>query len=1206
MAREKPNFRVKTIVWRRFAEVRRGGFALVVTVSLMALLLLLAVGLLGLSGVVIRGDGQDAAMATARANARLAMMMALGDLQRSVGPDGRITVTADQGVAKSGPHRGWTGVYEAWDADRGFVRRPEPKFVNWLVGAGDPAGAAVREFAGAAAGAAEVAMVGEGTLGKDALADERVSVPRVPVGQGGQRGEMAWWVADESMKAHVVSGAERPGKMSGAEELLAANAGLTPNGGVLEDLGELPIGVGGRKRYLTTWQLALKNPDAGGLFHDVTTVSRGLAVDVTRGRPKLDFSIFAQRPRRQVTGMPLYKADGAVNTIDVRGSRLTGDPRFRSAGADLLAAFGDRTNQPGIHLEELWVHSNVYRTVRWRGGQPELRMMDGAENTASTDFRHRALSDPWFSHTKPVFASVQFVFSFVSKPSTAFPGKFRMLMQMDALVKVWNPNNVRVVVPPGASFAVQLLAVPFQVQWSIAGSDGVTVNRPQSGIGNNTYAMSWGNWGSSSSRFGQRSFQWLRGNIGGLAAKGASAGYTLEAGECKVFGYDQETSTANWAGDPNVNLSPGWGPGRQALIVADFGADNLGVNDSVEFIVSPDPLALPTSGSRTYCNKWIGHRAAGAASQGGNGGLALGSSTLPQSYSFTNPDPVYFPVIRSSQRLRVSQYNTPKPFMIFGHYMNVEQTSAGTRDAVASVPRLLTNSAVTTRRFRGFSLDQMTAFQELWRCDPLPLAYDSPLIDINSKDQGRFGGSHSAGAGVTRCATRQLDVAPPVSLMSLTHAIANGFADRFGQAAERGAKGLDVLQSDGLGGAFKFESGDIAFSTVTYAAPQVERAIGNSFATPFLRPGEVVGAGAYHSGTGAVVPLMDHAYLANVALFDGWFCSSLHDGTLIPRGAPYEDPRGVGQVLTDFFERSATDREARLMNPRVIPAVGVERAKARVLNGGVLHEEAMKRMGALVFLEGAFNVNSTRKEAWKALLATSRGVMKRVAGGDVRGGDERTATGASGLVVTGAAKPLAQPTEVEQWSGYRDLDDDALDELAGEIVEEVRKRGPFLSLGDFLNRRPGGSGDEQWMGAVQAAIEGAGLNEALKGAGRVAGAGDFGNLPGAGLGDAGGGMARSAGIPGYLMQADVLAPVANQLAPRGDTFRVRGYGSAKDAGGKIVAEAWCEAIFQRLPEYVDLQDEADVARADLKGAVNRVFGRRFEMVSFRWLPRGEV
>ncbi len=52
-----------------------------------------------------------------------------------------------------------------------------------------------------------------------------MSVPRVPVGQGGQRGEMAWWVADESMKAHVVSGAERPGKMSGAEALLAANAG---------------------------------------------------------------------------------------------------------------------------------------------------------------------------------------------------------------------------------------------------------------------------------------------------------------------------------------------------------------------------------------------------------------------------------------------------------------------------------------------------------------------------------------------------------------------------------------------------------------------------------------------------------------------------------------------------------------------------------------------------------------------------------------------------------------------------------------------------------------------------------------------------------------------------------------------------------------------------------------------------------------------
>ena len=60
-----------------------------------------------------------------------------------------------------------------------------------------------------------------------------------------------------------------------------------------------------------------------------------------------------------------------------------------------------------------------------------------------------------------------------------------------------------------------------------------------------------------------------------------------------------------------------------------------------------------------------------------------------------------------------------------------------------------------------------------------------------------------------------------------------------------------------------------------------------------------------------------------------------------------------------------------------------------------------------------------------------------------------------------------------------------------------------------------------------------------------------------------------AGIPGSVTQANVLRNIAPRLTARSDTFRIRGYGEVTDADGNIIAKATCEAVVQRLPEYVD-------------------------------------
>jgi hypothetical protein len=92
----------------------------------------------------------------------------------------------------------------------------------------------------------------------------------------------------------------------------------------------------------------------------------------------------------------------------------------------------------------------------------------------------------------------------------------------------------------------------------------------------------------------------------------------------------------------------------------------------------------------------------------------------------------------------------------------------------------------------------------------------------------------------------------------------------------------------------------------------------------------------------------------------------------------------------------------------------------------------------------------------------------------------------------------------------------------------------------------------------------------------------------------------------YVDQADVLRGLSEQLTPRGDTFIIRAYGDSIDASGKVSARAWCEAVVQRVPDYIDSRDENHVRTAALQSPCNRNFGRALELVSFRWLNPKEV
>jgi len=98
-------------------------------------------------------------------------------------------------------------------------------------------------------------------------------------------------------------------------------------------------------------------------------------------------------------------------------------------------------------------------------------------------------------------------------------------------------------------------------------------------------------------------------------------------------------------------------------------------------------------------------------------------------------------------------------------------------------------------------------------------------------------------------------------------------------------------------------------------------------------------------------------------------------------------------------------------------------------------------------------------------------------------------------------------------------------------------------------------------------------------------------------------------VPTVITQGDLMAALAPIATVRGDTFKIRAYGEALDATGKVVtARAWCEAVVQRVPDYVDSnpKDTPEVAFSALTSPVNRNFGRQFRIVSFKQLSEDEL
>jgi hypothetical protein len=353
-------------------------------------------------------------------------------------------------------------------------------------------------------------------------------------------------------------------------------------------------------------------------------------------------------------------------------------------------------------------------------------------------------------------------------------------------------------------------------------------------------------------------------------------------------------------------------------------------------------------------------------------------------------------------------------------------------------------------------------------------------------------------------------------------------------------------------------------------------AIGNSLLSPHMDPDQIFQAGAgvvsWLNSNENIEGLVDYStvdlsYVLNDALWDCCFFST------------------TGQLT-----QTELDARTPLPNPRLQPLEGATLAE---LQQRV--DPDADTAAANLLVKGAFNVNSTSVDAWKALLASNHNRFNGV----------------------GSATPLESPffrffsndlsKQGDPWAGFSEVrttvadppEDTQLQLLAEAIVEQVKLRGPFRSLAEFVNRRLEDSALGT-SGALQAAIDQSGINDEID---QDAVEIDVDEIPFAHPDHLTGKTAD--GIAGSLSQADILTAIGPYLTTRSDTFTITSYGEHSNPVSGDTVRALLEMTVQRMPDYVDSAVLATV-HPDDSGAVNQAFGRRFVVVGTRWLDASSL
>jgi hypothetical protein len=1195
---------------------------LIVTLSLMILLVLLAVGLLSLASITLRVSSQEEAMSTARANARLALMLALGELQQTAGPDQRVTARADI-VAGTGRRPRLTGVWKSWEilatappspADYEAGAR-DAKFQGWLVSSPDPL--LTRQIESIQKPPGEpVTLWGTGSLGIKALPGDLVSAGKVRLPSS--PGAFAWAVLDEGIKARINT-CYSDEAASTAAKTLELGSGVRPGVEFISGLSGLDRqffkrsmpqaavidkGISRLNFALATESLVPGMREAlRPLTHDVTTHSLGLFTDTARGGLKQDVHTLMQTNKLPA----IYQDKGVyVSRLGMTSSTAPSDPTWASL-REFSRLYQDKIQPangtwPAVLPAQTpagWVPASLSGSVTTinRAPPPGVVLLP---TIAKVQVLFSLIGRDLYDYPKPLPLAAM---PEVPPDAPGFHGfqcdhfrgtkyKYDLQLMYTPVVTLHNPYNVAL---EFYNLRVEFVHTPFAMQVfrnGIAQSNGLVPVETmyidnESGSAEKSFGMelktktSSGTPGSATFRLlpgevklfspyippthtyreefrsGQKTWDWLVGsrltqNITALPGwRGDGIGYSCDwlAGGQRVDGNKVEGR-----GEACLGLA------RDDKIHVEFAPLSVESSSRNKFVVrmiaSPgSPTATPVIVNAIELDY---ESATGLQTFMGNNGVSM-----PIRYPKLDAVPNYLLGIDLVDHAEtpVSEIKKLKPFAL----LSVQgKTTSALKDGSMEDGRLATKPWCFAHANIGASTQKVITehsanFSHEFDLQLLDSGTDN-LLQVDDQGCSNFIAGHGSDNGVKSGIQYDIPLAPIQTLAGLNGANPGG------------------------------SSGYL---------PRFAQPIGNSWAHPLIASDRLLEerpAGNY----------LDHSFLLNLALYDGFYFSGLAGQT-----GPFCSPsRTTSELAEDFSAGKALD------DPRLMFHAPDGRP-AEELATEVGKSEVYAKVAGWQMMRGAFNINSTSVGAWKAMLASihdSNAVFNQLDKAHNSSALHGLTEPASGVEsrISRLRLPVSESAadgvdaKDAYWLGPREYSADELQTLAENIVEQVKARGPFLSMAEFVNRRLG-SGDSAQRGALQQAIDDSGLN-----AGPAIAANAGFDIPVATVANykyanaAAGAGPSYQGAPGYLSQADLLNVLGNAATARSDTFTVRGYGDARDAHGRVVARAMCEAIVQRFPEWLDPVDAVETPIQDLQSQVNKKFGRRFHIISFRWLSPLEI